>query len=64
LPKPFRLDVSEGISVYQAHASNAPRLPLLGLRGLVRNNLRLTIGGMAVSLQKDRKTLARGNVLH
>ena len=43
----------EGISVYPADASSAPRLPLLGLRALMRNGLKLTVGSMAISLRQD-----------
>jgi hypothetical protein len=53
LGKPFRLHVPQGIAVYEEGAPGAPRLPLLGLRGVVTTNLRLTIDGrkMAVSLR-------------
>jgi hypothetical protein len=56
LPKPFKLEVLEGIAVYPNDAPNAPRLPLLGLRGLVRNRLRLTLDGrrLSVSLWEER----------
>lgn len=54
LPRPFRLELPEGVSVYPDGAPAAPRLPLLGLRGLVRNRLRLVVSGMSVSLQEER----------
>ncbi len=53
LPKPIRLHLPEGISVYPDGAPDAPRLPLLGLRGLMRNKLRLVIARMSVSLQEE-----------
>jgi hypothetical protein len=56
LPRPVRLDLPEGISVYPADASGTPRLPLLGLRALMRNRLKLTVGDMAVSLRQYRPT--------
>lgn len=52
LPRPVRLPIPEGISVYTAGTAGAPRLPLLGLRPLVRNRLRLVIDGAAVSLSR------------
>lgn len=53
LPRPFRLDIPQGIAVYSEAIPGAPRLPLLGLRGLVRSKLRLTLDGekMVVSLR-------------
>jgi hypothetical protein len=41
---PYRLRVPEGILVYPA-GSHFPRLPLIGLRAVVRNGLRLTVDG-------------------
>lgn len=54
LSDPFLLDVTQGIAVYPERTSGAPRLPLLGLRALVRNGLRVTIDGsrMVVSLAR------------
>jgi hypothetical protein len=49
------LELPEGISVHPRGTSNAPRLPLLGLRGLVRNGLRLTIDGNSVSLKSPSR---------
>jgi hypothetical protein len=41
---PHRLHVPEGILVYPA-GSNFPRLPLLGLRAILRNRLHLAVNG-------------------
>jgi hypothetical protein len=49
---PVRPPIPEGISVYPAAALAPPRLPLLGLRGIVRNRLRLVIDGADVSLSR------------
>ncbi len=48
----FHLEMGQGITVVPEGAPNAPRLPLLGLRAISRNRLRLTIDGArrAVSL--------------
>jgi hypothetical protein len=43
--RPFRLTLAQGIAVYPADTPGEPRLPLLGLRALVKNNLHLTIDG-------------------
>jgi hypothetical protein len=43
--QPFKLEVKEGIAVYPPEATNPARLPILGLRGLVRNGLKLVIVG-------------------
>ncbi len=53
LPKAFRLEVPQGVAVYLPGSASAPRLPLLGLRALVRSKLRLTVDGdkMSVSLR-------------
>ena len=40
----------EGIAVYPDNHPAAPRLPLLGLRILVRNGVRVTIHGKQVEL--------------
>jgi hypothetical protein len=45
LPRSYRLDLPQGIAVYADETIGAPRLPLLGLRGLVTNELYLTIDG-------------------
>jgi hypothetical protein len=42
---PYLLALKEGIAVYPDNGSNYPRLPLLGLRAIVKNNLRLLIDG-------------------
>jgi hypothetical protein len=43
--EPFRLSLEEGIAVYPSDESDYPRLPLLGLRAILKNNLRLVIDG-------------------
>ncbi len=43
--RPFELSLKEGIAVYPADGSNYPRLPLLGLRAIVKNNLKLIVDG-------------------
>lgn len=40
----------DGIAVYPDHHPAAPRLPLLGLRALVRNGVRVVIDGQQVEL--------------
>ena len=40
---PFRLAISQGSVVYPADTPNAPRLPVLGLRGLKWTGLQLSI---------------------
>jgi hypothetical protein len=50
LPRPFKMEIPEGISVFPQGAQSSPRLPLLGLRGLMRNNLRLVVADFTVSL--------------
>jgi hypothetical protein len=52
LSKPVKLELPEGISVYPTGTATPPRLPLLGLRGLVRNHIRVTIDGMSVSMRQ------------
>jgi hypothetical protein len=54
---PFRLELQRGIAVYPRQTPNAPRLPLLGLRGLRRANLQLAIDCQAchVSLRTPRR---------
>ena len=47
---PFRLELQRGIAVYPPDVPNPARLPILGLRGLIRNGLRLTIDGDGRSL--------------
>ena len=49
-PRPFRLEIAQGIAVYPSGIAGAPRLPLLGLRGLVRSKLRLTVNGAALNV--------------
>lgn len=43
--EPFLLALEEGIAIYPDDESNYPRLPLLGLRAIIKNNLRLVIDG-------------------
>ena len=43
--EPFPIAMEQGIAIYPANVSNPARLPILGLRGLIRNPLRLTIDG-------------------
>ncbi|MEX1096302.1 MAG: hypothetical protein WED34_09650 [Planctomycetales bacterium] len=42
---PFLLRAPDGIAVHEEGTPYAPRLPLLGMRALVRNRLRLTVDG-------------------
>jgi len=42
---PFRLRMEEGIAVFPPDVVNPARLPILGLRGLVRNGLMIVIDG-------------------
>jgi hypothetical protein len=42
---PSLLAQREGIAVYPDDGSNYPRLPLLGLRGIIKNNPKLVIDG-------------------
>lgn len=52
--EPFRLPLEEGIAVYPSNVPNPARLPILGLRAIVQNNLMLTIKGRSrhVSLRE------------
>jgi hypothetical protein len=43
--KPFRLEMSGGFIVYPEVTANPARLPILGLRVIVRNHLRLIVDG-------------------
>jgi hypothetical protein len=43
--EPFLLALREGIAIYPDDGSNYPRLPLLGLRAIIKNNLKLVIDG-------------------
>jgi hypothetical protein len=43
---PFKLELREGIAVYPPEMRNPARLPTLGLRGIVRNGLKLVIDGL------------------
>ena len=42
---PYLLVLDEGITIYPDDGSNYPRLPLLGMRAIVKNNLKLLIDG-------------------
>lgn len=61
LPRPYRLELPQGIAMYAEGTPSAPRLPLLGLRGLVTNQLCLTIDGLRrrVSLRTSSPSRAR-----
>jgi hypothetical protein len=54
---PFRLELYRGIAVYPRDTPNAPRLPLLGLRGLRWTNLQLALDCQAcrISLRTPRR---------
>jgi len=41
----FLLPLREGIAIYPDDGSDYPRLPLLGLRAIIKNNLKLVIDG-------------------
>jgi hypothetical protein len=43
--EPFLLHLPEGIAIYPSDGSNYPRLPLLGLRAIINNKLKLVIDG-------------------
>jgi hypothetical protein len=43
--EPFLLHLPEGIAIYPSDGSNYPRLPLLGLRAIIRNELKLVLEG-------------------
>jgi hypothetical protein len=43
--RPYLLALDEGIAIYPDDGSNYPRLPLLGLRAIIKNNLKLVIDG-------------------
>jgi hypothetical protein len=43
--QPLRLRLPEGIAVFPVNTPNPARLPILGLRALVRNNLTLIMNG-------------------
>jgi hypothetical protein len=55
--EPVRLLLKEGIALYPDDGSNHPRLPLLGLRALLDNHLRLTVNGWqrSVTLATQRR---------
>ncbi len=43
--EPFLVPLEGGIAIYADDGSNYPRLPLLGLRAIIKNNLTLVIDG-------------------
>jgi hypothetical protein len=43
--KSFMLKLDEGIAIYPTDNSNYPRVPLLGLRAILKNDLKLVIDG-------------------
>ena len=43
--EPFLLSLKEGIAIYPDDGMSYPRLPLLGLRSIINNNLKLVIDG-------------------
>jgi hypothetical protein len=43
--RPYPLQLPEGIAIYPSDESDYPRLPLLGLRAILKNNLKLIIDG-------------------
>jgi hypothetical protein len=43
--EPFLLRLEKGIAVFPPDGTNYPRIPLLGLRALLNNNLKLTLEG-------------------
>jgi hypothetical protein len=55
--QPFCIQLDSGISIYPAGVLNAPRLPLLGLRGLRRAELQLHVDCQKclVSLRTPRR---------
>jgi hypothetical protein len=59
--QPFELPLREGIAVYPPDHPQSPRLPLLGMRALVRNDLRLTIDGKRKTVNLDRLSRWFGN---
>ena len=43
--RPFQPQVPDGIVIYPSDGSDYPRLPVLGLRAILKNNLKLIIDG-------------------
>jgi hypothetical protein len=50
---PFLLGMNEGIAVYPPHVPNPARLPILGLRPIIQNGLKLTIDGATRDLTME-----------
>ncbi len=53
----FLLEVKEGIAAYPPIVANPARLPILGLRGIIRNGLKLTLEGAARDLSLESSSL-------
>lgn len=49
------MTLPEGVSMYPTRIPAAPRLPLIGIRGLMRGKLRLVVDDMVVSLSEHPK---------
>jgi hypothetical protein len=60
---PFSLELDQGIVVYPAGSPNAPRLPVLGLRGLKWAGLKLSVdsGRFRVRLRTPRRFWSFGS---
>ncbi|MGD0896847.1 MAG: hypothetical protein ABR915_03360 [Thermoguttaceae bacterium] len=52
---PYLLTLPEGIAVHRASDPFAPRLPLLGVRALVNNHLRIVIDGNRKEMSLNRE---------
>ena len=53
---PRSLDVDQGIAIYPPNVANPARLPILGLRALIRNGLKLTMDGATQELSLESPT--------
>lgn len=55
--EPFEIPLREGIAIYPPDNPQCPRLPLLGMRALVRNDITLSVDGKRkiVSLNKPTR---------
>ncbi len=47
---PRELRIEQGLAIYPASLRNPARLPILGLRGLIRNKVRILIDGESANL--------------
>jgi hypothetical protein len=54
--EPFLLHLEEGVAIYPDDGSNYPRLPLLGLRAIIKNKLKLVIDGKRKSVSLSSPT--------